>query len=105
MNDHQDVSAQSRRQSGKEKCKLIRQELQKGQFDAWCALPTKGRGVCQFTEYPPVNKWLTKKLELSTCEWDNVIKVTGNVLPVRTNLGFSQGNSRSKYWATSRGAA
>lgn len=49
----------------------------------------KGRGVYQFIECPTANKWLSTKFGFSTSEWINAIKITGNVLPVKTNPRYN----------------
>jgi len=66
----------------------LRQILRERAFEDWALMPS-ARGVSQFKEYPPGNKWVQQKTGLSLAEWRTGIKATTNVLPVRALPGRS----------------
>ncbi|KAJ4435932.1 hypothetical protein ANN_18554 [Periplaneta americana] len=68
----------------------LRKLLRDKEFDSWCTLPPKGKGVILYKEYTPGNKWLCKPNGLTSSEWKAAIKMTANVCPVRALPGRSQ---------------
>ncbi|KAJ4441919.1 hypothetical protein ANN_11780 [Periplaneta americana] len=75
----------------------LRQNLRKQEYDKWCALPHKGKGVILFQEYTPGNKWIFSKEGLSSSEWRDAIKMNANVAPVRSLHGRSLDGFRCRY--------
>lgn len=79
------------------KTKTIRETLKSREFEKWCALASKGKGVCLFDECTPANKWIIDKKGLSSSEWLNSLKMIGNVAPVRATHGWNQDKSRCRH--------
>ena len=48
--------------------KLLRNVLQNREFENWCRLPYKGKGVCLFQECPQVNSKFHKMEGISSRE-------------------------------------
>ncbi|KAJ4435820.1 hypothetical protein ANN_18439 [Periplaneta americana] len=75
----------------------LRKLLRDKEFDSWCTLPQKGKGVILYKEYAPGNKWLSKPKELSSSEWKDAIKMTANVCPVRALPSRSQNGTHCRH--------
>ncbi|KAJ4432625.1 hypothetical protein ANN_21248 [Periplaneta americana] len=78
--------------SGVINTRKIRTELRQREYNAWCNLPQKGKGVILYSEFTPSNKWITKPDGMTSGEWKEAIKMTTNVSAVRAILGRSQDN-------------
>ncbi|KAJ4447519.1 hypothetical protein ANN_09526 [Periplaneta americana] len=52
------------------------------EYNAWCNLPQKGKGVILYSEFIPSNKWITKPNGMTSGEWKEAIKMTANVLKI-----------------------
>ncbi|KAJ4435795.1 hypothetical protein ANN_18414 [Periplaneta americana] len=61
----------------------IRTELRQREYNAWCNLPQKGKGIILYSEFTPSNKWITKPDGMTSGEWKEAIKMTANVSAVR----------------------
>src|SRR5436190_6957133 len=84
----------------KEKMKIgqtIRSTLQLREFENWCKLPHKGKGVELFKEVTSANKWVFSKKGLSSSEWTTALKMVANVVPVRSVPGRSQDGTRCRH--------
>jgi len=75
----------------------FRATLREREFDDWCALPQKGKGVALFKQEPSFNKWLMTKKGLSSSEWTSSIKMTANVAAVRVIPGRSTQTTRCRH--------
>jgi len=75
----------------------IRKQLRKEQFQAWCALPHKGKGVVCYQEVPAANKWHTTQEGLTSSEWIAAVKMIFNVAPVRSVPGRSLDGNRCRH--------
>jgi Reverse transcriptase (RNA-dependent DNA polymerase) len=71
--------------------------LQNREYENWCALPNKGKGVCLFEQCPKINQMIYNKRGLSLSEWTNGLKMIGSVAPVRVVPGRSQDGSRCRH--------
>ena len=74
----------------------IRETLRDREFNTWCSLQSKGRGVILFKEFPPCNQWITNHEGLSSSEWKDAIKMVGGVAPVRAVPGRSRDTNRCR---------
>ena len=77
--------------------KNVRSRLRDQEFEKWCELPQKGKGVELLKEYLPANHWIIKHEGLSSSEWRDAIKMTGNVAAVRVVPGRTMGNNRCRH--------
>ncbi|KAJ4440551.1 hypothetical protein ANN_08696 [Periplaneta americana] len=75
----------------------LRTLLRDKEFDSWCTLPQKGKGVILYKEYTPGNKWLSKPNGLTSSEWKGATKMTANVCPVRALPGRSQNGTHCRH--------
>lgn len=69
--------------------RALRQHLRDLEFDKWCNLAQKGRGVILFKEFTPANTWFGNPKGLTSNEWKTSIKMMANVCPVRALPGRS----------------
>lgn len=74
----------------------IRVILRDREFDSWCSLKHKGRGVVLYKEFTPGNKWISHHEGLSSSEWKEGLKMVCNVAAVRSVPGRSQDDSRCR---------
>ena len=63
----------------------------------WCQLQVHGKRVILFQQFQHANSWMEYKMELSSTEWTDAIKLQGNLSHVRTLHGRSQYNSRCRH--------
>jgi len=70
----------------------MRSHLRDNEFKTWSDLKSKGRGVELFKHCPEVNKRIVEKRGLTNTEWIQILKMNGQVAPVRANHGRGQDN-------------
>ena len=70
----------------------MRSHLRDNEFKTWSELKSKGRGVELFKHCPEVNKRIVEKRGLTNTEWIQILKMNGQVAPVRANHGRGQDN-------------
>lgn len=90
-----DVSSSDRKSV--KRSSIIREILQKREFEKWCNYPTKGKGIALFDECPTINRWINNRNGLSSSEWVNYLKMVGNVAPVRAIPGRSLESNRCRH--------
>ena len=81
--------------------KVLRKTLQEREFNSWCKLPYKGRGVCLFNECPKINKSLSSSTGLSENELNYYYKMVCDVAPVRSIPGRSKNGVQCRRCSTS----
>ncbi|KAJ4426486.1 hypothetical protein ANN_27300 [Periplaneta americana] len=72
--------------------KIVRFE----EFNKWYQLPQKGKGVSLYQDFTPANRWVRHHTGLSSSEWRDALKMTGNVAPVRAIPGRTQDNNHCR---------
>lgn len=72
---------------------LIRSKLREKEFNSWCALTQKGKGVILYESVKHANGWIYNKRGLSNSEWIDCLKMTCNVSAVRAVPGRSMNNT------------
>ena len=75
----------------------IRNFLRDMEYNKWCELPTKGKGIILFQEYPPINKLINRHVGLSISEWRDGIKMIGNVTAVRATPGRTMDTNHCRH--------
>ncbi len=70
--------------------------MRQREFNNWCKLKQKGKGVILFKDYPKFNKSLFNKKALTSSEWITYFKMVGNVTAVRAIPGRSTGRNRCR---------
>ncbi|KAJ4443689.1 hypothetical protein ANN_05364 [Periplaneta americana] len=74
----------------------LRKILRIEEFNKWCQLPQKGKGVSLYQDFTPANSWVRRHTGLSSSEWRDALKMTGNVAPVRAVPGRTQDNNHCR---------
>lgn len=77
--------------------KQIRNYLREKDFDAWCSLPVKGKGVVLFKDSQISNEWMINKENLSCSQFTNAIKMSTNCAAVKGIKGRSANDSSCRY--------
>lgn len=76
---------------------IMRENLRKKEFDNWCQLPQKGKGVEVFEENTAANRMIIDKKGLTNSEWICSLKMNCNVIPVRSVLGRSSDTPQCRH--------
>ncbi|KAJ4448130.1 hypothetical protein ANN_10142 [Periplaneta americana] len=71
----------------------LRTILRSEEFNKWCQLPQKRKGVSLYQDFTSVNSWVRHHTDLSSSEWRDALKMGGNVAPVRAVPGRTQDNN------------
>lgn len=74
----------------------LRTALRNEEYQKWCELSHKGKGVILYQEYSPANKWIWHHKGLSSSEWRDAIKMTCNSVAVRAVPGRNQDGNRCR---------
>jgi uncharacterized protein YaaW (UPF0174 family) len=75
----------------------LRKILKNKEFEIWESHPQKGKGVTLFKEVPIANSWVYRKNGLSASEWRDCLKMTCNVVSVRTVPGRGPNTNRCRH--------
>jgi len=70
----------------------MRVHLREREYKNWCDLKSKGKGVESFKDCKDVNKRIMEKRGLTNTEWIQILKMNGQVAPVRALHGRGQDN-------------
>ena len=68
----------------------IRNELKKKMFTRWSSLPTKGKGVSLYSQYPPANISIKNRQGLTDSEMRTYLQMVADNLPLRGTHGRSR---------------
>lgn len=74
----------------------VRDALREKEFENWCTLQQKGKGVILNKEFPPANSWIRNHKGLTLSEWIDALKMVGYVTPVRAVPGRSRDGTRCR---------
>ena len=74
----------------------VREILRDREFEKWCNLQQKGKGVILYKEFPPANRWLRNREGLTLSEWIDALKMVGYVAAIRAVPGRSRDNNRCR---------
>lgn len=74
--------------------KTIRKKLKDVEYDQWRQIQRKGRFMCLFSDSPRTNKEFHRIKALTPAECTDVIKMVGDVAPVRRIKGRSMDGKR-----------
>ncbi|KAJ4437905.1 hypothetical protein ANN_13844 [Periplaneta americana] len=74
----------------------VRDALREKEFENWCTLQQKGKGVILNKEFPPANSWIRNHKGLTLSEWIDALKMVGYVAPVRAVPGRSRDGTRCR---------
>ena len=75
----------------------IRYTLRDLEFQKWCGLPQKGKGVILFSEHSPANRWVTNHKGLSCSEWRDALKMISYVPAVHAIPGRTMNDNRCRH--------
>ncbi|KAJ4433178.1 hypothetical protein ANN_15435 [Periplaneta americana] len=79
----------------------VRNALREKEFENWCTLQQKGKGVILNKEFLPVNRWRRNHKGLTLSEWIDALKMVAYVAPVRAVPGRSRDGTHLRPFATS----
>jgi hypothetical protein len=82
-----DVATAGKHGSGRQLTTALRKELRYRGYIEWTEMTQKGQGVIQYQQVPAANKWISKKTGMTTAQWLSGLKMTANVVAVRTLPG------------------
>ena len=75
----------------------VRKKLREQEFEKWCSLPQKGKGVVLYKNYTTANSWINKTGNLTSSEWKEAIKMSCNICAVRAIPGRSQDGTHCRH--------
>ena len=78
----------------------MRVQLRKREYKNWCDLKSKGKGVDSFRDCKDVNKRIMEKRGLTNTEWIQILKMNGQVAPVRALHGRGQDSAGLRHGQT-----
>ncbi|KAJ4428798.1 hypothetical protein ANN_25791 [Periplaneta americana] len=74
----------------------IRKQRRVTSYNQWNALPGKGKGITFYSHWKKGNTWIINKKGLSCGQWTEAIKMSTNVIAVRSLPGRSLGNTHCR---------
>jgi hypothetical protein len=77
--------------------KALRNKLQEIEYEKWCELPYKGKGVVLFQDCQKINKRLTKGQGLTETEFKYYLKMINDVASVRSLHGRSKDGHQCRH--------
>ncbi|KAJ4436182.1 hypothetical protein ANN_18812 [Periplaneta americana] len=75
----------------------IRKHLRNDAFQTWTNHTLRGKGVIVYSDLPKANSWVSNRKGLSSSEWTNALKMSGNISAVRAIPGRTLSTTRCRH--------